>query len=52
VSNDLSIPLGIREAIEKDHLVFFIGSGMSQQFGFPGWRQLIQYFKSIKRRRC
>lgn len=38
--NDLSIPLGIQEAIVKNKLVLFIGSGMSQQLGFPSWRKL------------
>src|SRR5665648_1026170 len=42
MSDHLSIPIpkGIQEAIIKNKLVLFIGSGMSQQLGFPSWRNL------------
>ncbi|RTE08639.1 SIR2 family protein [Paenibacillus whitsoniae] len=35
---------GIKEAMEKDRLVFFIGSGFSRSLGFPNWREMIIEF--------
>jgi len=38
----MDIPFEIKEAIKKDKLVIFIGSGLSRSVGYPTWVQLIK----------
>lgn len=36
-----NIPVLLAEAIQKDNLVIFAGSGLSIRFGLPNWRKLV-----------
>jgi tetratricopeptide (TPR) repeat protein len=38
----MDIPFEIKEALKKDKLVIFIGSGLSRSVGYPTWAQLIK----------
>ena len=37
----MNIHSGLKEAVEKDNIVFFIGAGFSKDLGFPDWNTLV-----------
>jgi len=38
----MDIPKEIKDAISKDNLVVFVGSGLSHRFGLPSWKDLVK----------
>jgi SIR2-like domain len=50
--NAVTIPNDFIEALNKNKLVFFIGSGLSKKFGFPDWKRMtIDLIKEINDKR-